>query len=135
MWCRNLKRTFSLLCFSSLLTLSDGAMSPTIDSAMSWTRASLIHLKNKHWHFFLIPNVLEGFNQIHNPQSEHAQCKTQPTCLCPRPGRWWSRTWRPCDTCGQKHSRVPSPSGKPSRSAEPSVRQHQLYHEEKHSPK
>lgn len=37
-------RTSSLLCFSSFEMLSAGAMSPTMHSAISWTKANRMHL-------------------------------------------------------------------------------------------
>lgn len=44
LWNSQSTLTSSRLCFSSLGTLSAGAMSPTMHSAISWTRARRTHL-------------------------------------------------------------------------------------------
>lgn len=87
-------------------------MSPTMHSAISWTRANLMHLRtNTLWAVCADKWLL--------PMSELLS-----TCLCPLWGQWWSETSQPCGTCGLIHSLVSAPSCTPSRSEVPSEGKH-----------
>lgn len=105
----------SRLCFSALLMLSDGVMSPTMHSAMSWTRASFIHLRTRD--LFLTMTVRKPSDA---GRSEVGMCQRS-TCPCSLSDRWWSETSLPCGTCDLTHSQDPSHSCKPSQSWGPSI--------------
>lgn len=100
----------SRLCFSALLMLSDGVISPTMHSAMSWTRASFIHL-----HMIKLVWAPELFGTV----TEKSLVEPS-TCPCWLQDRWWSETSLPCGTCDLTRSQVSSRSCKPSQSGGPS---------------
>lgn len=108
--------------------LSDGAMSPTMHSAISWTRAIFMHLWEDGlfilWRWLLFFPEKLWFKQSTIPNKDRnsffKKC-IRATCLCLWRGQWWSETSWPCGTCGPIHSRVSSPSCTPSRSVAPSA--------------